>query len=146
MDRKTSPIHIMLVEDNEGDIFLTKKAFEKAKILNTVSVASNGEIALDMLYKRNGHEDAQTPDLIFLDINLPKIDGRQVLAELKGDETLRRIPVVILTSSEAEQDVLQSYDLHANSYVVKPVDMSKFQDIVNAMENFWVKIVKLPPS
>ena len=99
-----------------------------------------------MLYKRNGHEDAQTPDLIFLDINLPKIDGRQVLAELKGDETLRRIPVVILTSSEAEQDVLQSYDLHANSYVVKPVDMSKFQDIVNAMENFWVKIVKLPPS
>lgn len=140
------PIKILLVEDNEGDIFLTKKAFSKAKIANTIDVAMDGEQALDMLRKQNGHEDLEHPDIIFLDINLPKIDGKQVLENIKNDPTLHRIPVVILTSSKAEQDVLKTYDLHANSYIVKPIDLEKFHGIVSAIENFWFTVVVLPPD
>jgi len=138
------PVEILLVEDNDGDVFLTKKAFEKAKIYNKIYVAKDGEIAMDMLYKKGEYEDMPTPDIILLDINLPKKDGKQVLEELKYDGDLKRIPVVILTSSEAEQDVLKSYDLHASSYIVKPISLENFHNIVTAVENFWFSVVVLP--
>ncbi len=140
------PIDILLVEDNEGDVFLTKKAFEKAKILNNIHVALDGEIAMDMLHKKKGHEEIPRPDIILLDMNLPKKDGKQVLLEIKKDQTLRRIPVVILTSSKAEQDVVKAYDLHANSYIIKPLSLEKFFDVVKAIENFWFSIVVLPDN
>ncbi len=138
------PIEILLVEDNEGDVFLTKKAFEKAKITNSIHVAPDGEVAMDMLQRKNGYADHPRPDIILLDINMPKKDGKQVLAEMKADDNLRRIPVVILTSSEAEQDVLKTYDLHASSYIVKPVNLEKFHDVVTAVEDFWFSVVVLP--
>ena len=141
--QETKPVEILLVEDNDGDIFLTKKAFEKAKIANNICVAKDGEIAVQMLRKENEHKDLTTPDLILLDINLPKKDGKQVLEEIKADPDLKRIPVVILTSSQAEQDVLKTYDLHANSYVVKPINLEKFKDVVSAIEDFWSSIVVL---
>lgn len=137
-------INILLVEDNEGDVFLTKKAFEKAKIVNRIDVASDGEIALDMLHGRKGHEGYARPDIILMDINLPKKDGLQVLSEIKMDDTLRRIPVVILTSSQAEQDVIRTYNLHASSYITKPINLEKFHQIVNAIEDFWFSVVVLP--
>lgn len=138
------PIEILLVEDNEGDVFLTKKAFEKAKITNRIHVATDGEAAMDMLNKEGKHSALPTPDIVFLDINMPKKDGKQVLAEMKEDKDLRRIPVVILTSSEAEQDVVKTYDLHASSYIVKPVDLPKFHEVVTAIENYWFSVVVLP--
>lgn len=138
------PINILLVEDNEGDVFLTRKAFEKAKITNTLHVAEDGEIALKMLRLQPPYENAIKPDIILLDINLPKIDGKQVLAEVKADPELRRIPVVILTSSNAEKDVLKTYDLHANSYIIKPIDIDKFREVVQAIEDFWFSVVVLP--
>lgn len=138
-------VDILLVEDNPGDVLLTKEAFAEAKVKNNISVARDGEEALDYLYKRNGFESAVIPDIILLDLNMPKKDGREVLAEIKDNETLKRIPVVILTSSQAEQDVAKSYDLHANSYVLKPVDLNKFTEIVNAIESFWLSVVVLPP-
>ncbi len=144
MTQNIKPIEILLVEDNEGDVFLTKKAFQKAKIVNNIYVAPDGEVAMEMLKNEAGYEDIPKPDIVFLDINLPKKDGKQVLAEMKADENLRRIPVVILTSSQAEQDVLKSYDLHANSYIVKPVDLKKFQAVVDVVEDFWFSIVMLP--
>lgn len=141
---KMRPIEILLVEDNEGDVFLTKKAFQKAKISNNIHVAIDGEQALEMLRQEGEYTDIPCPDIVLLDINLPKKDGTQVLAEMKGDKTLRRIPVVILTSSKAEQDVVKTYDLHASSYIVKPIDLNKFHDIVVAIEDFWFSVVVLP--
>lgn len=141
---KSRSVEILLVEDNEGDVFLTKKAFSQAKIANNIQVAIDGEQAMDILHKREGYTDSATPDIVLLDINLPKKDGKQVLAEMKEDEQLRRIPVVILTSSKAEQDVVKTYDLHASSYIVKPIDLSKFHDVVTAIENFWFSVVILP--
>ncbi len=143
MSQLPKPIDILLVEDNEGDIFLTKKAFQKAKIFNNVHVARDGEMAMDVLLKPEQHK-IPMPDIIFLDINLPKKDGKQVLAEIKANERLRRIPVVILTSSRAEQDVIRSYNLHANSYIEKPVTLESFNSVVSAIENFWFSIVVLP--
>lgn len=143
-DYKT--VRILLVEDNEGDVFLTRKAFEKAKIANDIMVAKDGEVAMDMLNRVKGYEETPTPDLVLLDMNLPKKDGRQVLREIKESEKLRRIPVVILTSSKAEQDVLESYNLFASSYIVKPIDFQKFHDIVAALENFWFTVVVLPTA
>ncbi|MGB0720277.1 MAG: response regulator [Bdellovibrionales bacterium] len=140
------PANILLVEDNPGDVVLTKHAFNDAKIHNIINVAQDGEEALDYLFKRNGHEDASTPDLILMDLNMPKKDGREVLEEIKRDERLMLIPVVILTSSEAEQDILETYGLHANSYITKPVDLSKFSHIVSVVENFWFSVVVLPPA
>lgn len=144
IENNIKSVEILLVEDNEGDVFLTKKAFEKAKIANNIHVAIDGEIAMEMLHKKGEHTDMPKPDIVLLDINLPKKDGKQVLAEMKEDEELRRIPVVILTSSKAEQDVVKTYDLHASSYIVKPINLEKFHDIVTAIENFWFSVVVLP--
>lgn len=129
---------ILLVEDNAGDIELTKEAFEEAKFRNNLHVATDGEKALDFLYKRNEYEDSPTPDIILLDLNLPKTDGREVLEDIKNDKDLRRIPTIILTSSSADKDIIETYDLHANCYIVKPVDAVKFMDVVQRVENFWV--------
>ena len=140
----TKCIEILLVEDNEGDIFLTKKAFEKAKILNNITVAKDGEIAVDILLKRGEYSDAKTPDIIFLDINLPKKNGSEVLAEIKSHANLRRIPVIVLTSSKADQDIQKIYDLHASSYIVKPIDIKEFYDVISAIEEFWFNVVTFP--
>ena len=137
---------ILLVEDNPGDIELTREAFEEAKFRNTLHVAEDGEKALDFLYKRNGYEDVPTPDVILLDLNLPKSDGKEVLEAIKGDDQLRRIPVIILTSSAADRDIMESYELHANCYIVKPVDAVKFMEVVKATEHFWVDVVYLPKA
>ncbi|BFM08703.1 response regulator [Halioxenophilus aromaticivorans] len=135
---------VLLVEDNPADIEMTMRAFEKARFRNKIHSVRDGDEALDFLYKRGGYEDAVTPDIILLDLNMPKTDGKEVLADIKAHTELKRIPVIIMTSSESDQDVLQSYDLHANCYIVKPVDARKFFDIVNRVENFWVDIVVLP--
>jgi len=135
---------ILLVEDNEGDIELTREAFNDARFRNNLSIVEDGEKALDFLFKRNGYEDAVTPDIVLLDLNLPKVDGREVLETIKNDAELRRIPTIILTSSMADKDVLESYDLHANCYIVKPVNAIKFIDVVRNVENFWVDVVCLP--
>lgn len=145
-DKPVRPVEILLVEDNEGDVFLTKKAFERAKIINNITVATDGEQALEILRKENDHENAARPDIILLDINLPKKNGKEVLAEIKEDASLRRIPVVVLTSSKAEQDIVKTYDLNASSYIVKPIDINKFQDVVSAIEDFWFSVVVLPSS
>lgn len=136
------PIEILLVEDNEGDVFLTRRVFDKAKIKNSITVACDGEVAMEKL--KNSRNDR--PDIILLDINLPKKDGKQVLEEIKNDPELRTIPVVILTSSKAEKDILESYNLHANSYIIKPVTLEKFGEVASIVENFWFGVVALPPS
>jgi len=134
---------ILLVEDNEGDIELTREAFEDARFRNNLHIAEDGDIALDYLFKRNGYEDAVTPDIILLDLNLPSTDGKEVLEIIKAEPLLRRIPVIVLTSSQADKDVGESYDLHANCYIVKPVSATKFMKVVQSVENFWVDIVCL---
>ncbi len=140
----TRHVEILLVEDNEGDVFLTRKAFQGAKIANTLRVAEDGEIALKMLSADGPGSKRFVPDIVLLDINLPKLDGKQVLAEMKKDPDLRRIPVIMLTSSEADQDVLSTYDLQASGYIVKPVDFEKLRQVVCAIESFWFSIVTLP--
>jgi len=135
---------ILLVEDNEGDIELTKEAFEAAKFRNNLHVAEDGDEALDYLFKRNGHENAAVPDIVLLDLNLPGTDGKDVLEAIKADPELKRVPVIVLTSSQAGKDIVESYNLHANCYIVKPVNARKFIDIVQNIENFWVDIVCLP--
>ena len=148
MDIKTNPqiIHILLVEDNPGDVRLTREALEEAKVRNTMSVAQDGVEALAFLRREGKYASAPHPDLILLDLNLPKKDGREVLAEIKADTNLRRIPVVILTSSEAEMDILKAYDLHANAYISKPVGLEQFIHVVKSIEDFWLEIVRLPPK
>ncbi|MCT4635451.1 MAG: response regulator [Rickettsiales bacterium] len=136
---------ILLVEDNEGDIELTKEAFDEAKFRNNLHVVEDGDEALDYLFKQNNYVDAITPDIILLDLNLPGTDGREVLEKIKADKFLKRIPVIVLTSSKADKDIIESYDLHANCYIVKPVNAIKFMDVVQHVENFWVDIVCLPP-
>ena len=140
-----SPIEILLVEDDAGDAVLTRKALEKGKLNNTVRVMTNGADALAYLRRQPPHTDAVRPDLILLDLNLPKKDGREVLAEVKADPQLRQIPVVVLTTSGAEQDIVRSYDLHANAYVTKPVDLAEFMHVIQAIDDFFVSIVRLPP-
>lgn len=137
-------IHILLVEDNEGDIVLTLEALKEAKIRNTVSVARDGEEALKMLHQSPPYEDFQLPDLILMDINLPKVDGKEVLMKVKSDDKLKIIPVVMLTTSTAERDVLDSYSNHANCYISKPVDINKFLSVIHSIEDFWLAVVKLP--
>lgn len=146
MQTQSRQIEILLVEDNAGDVLLTKKAFEKAKLANNILVAKDGDIALQMLRKQGEYGDIPTPDLVLLDINLPRINGHEVLVEIKNDELLKRIPVVMLTSSKAEQDVLSTYDLHANSFIVKPINLQSFYEVVNAIEQFWFTIVVLPTA
>lgn len=138
------PVEILLVEDNPADVRLTQEALKETKVLNNLSVVADGEQALDYLNRRGPYADAARPDLILLDLNLPKKDGREVLADIKADERLRRIPVVILTTSEAEQDILRTYNLYANCYITKPVDLDQFITVVKSVENFWLSIVKLP--
>jgi CheY-like chemotaxis protein len=137
-------VEILLVEDNPGDVRLTVEAFKEGKMGNHLQIARDGVEALEVLRRQGQHSDAARPDLILLDLNLPKMDGREVLAEIKQDPDLRRIPVVVLTTSDAEQDIARSYDLHANCYITKPVDMGQFIEIVQRIEGFWLTIVKLP--
>ena len=138
------PIEILLVEDNPGDVRLTREALRENKVNNNLHVAVDGTEALDFLFRRGKYVDAPHPDLVLLDLNLPKKNGREVLAEVKADPLLRRIPVVILTTSDAEQDILASYDLHANCYITKPVDLDRFIEVVKSIEGFWLCVVKLP--
>ena len=137
-------VEILLVEDNPGDVRLTREALRDGKIHTHLSVVSDGEEALAFLGRKGKHAEAPRPDLILLDLNLPRLTGREVLAHIKSDEVLRRIPVVVLTSSQAEQDVLASYDLCANCYITKPVDLEKFLGAVRKIEDFWLKVVRLP--
>jgi CheY-like chemotaxis protein len=141
---RSRPVEILLVEDNPGDARLTREALKEGKIRNNLHHAKDGVEALQFLRREGGYDGAPTPDIVLLDLNLPKKDGRAVLAEMKADEALRTIPVVVLTTSEAEQDILRSYELHANCYVTKPVDLEKFISIVRAIEDFWLAVVKLP--
>ena len=140
------PIEILLVEDNPGDVRLTREALTANKIRNTLHVVADGVQALAFLRKQGKHANAPRPNLILLDLNLPKKDGREVLAEVKGDGNLRRIPVVVLTTSGAEEDILKAYDLNANCYVTKPVNFDSFIQVVKSIESFWVTIVELPPE
>jgi chemotaxis family two-component system response regulator Rcp1 len=138
------PVDILLVEDNAGDVRLTREVLRDSKVRNNLIVASNGEEALACLRKQGKFKDTIRPDLILLDLNLPKKDGREVLAEIKDDADLKRTPVVILTTSKAEEDILRTYNLHANCYVTKPVDLEQFVKVVKSLEDFWLAIVKLP--
>lgn len=138
------PIEVLLVEDNPGDVRLTQEVLKDGKIRNHLSVASDGAEAMEFLHRRGRYSDAPKPDVILLDLNLPKKDGREVLAEIKADPDLRRIPVIILTTSEAELDVMSAYDQHANCYITKPVDLVQFETVVRSIEGFWFDIVHLP--
>ncbi len=138
------PVEILLVEDNPGDVRLTQEALNDGKVRNNMHVAEDGVEAVAFLRREGKYADAPRPDLILLDLNLPKKDGREVLAEIKTDEDLKRIPVVVLTTSKAEQDIFRAYDQHANCYITKPVDLDQFIKIVKGIEDFWFTIVKLP--
>jgi len=140
------PIEILLVEDNPGDVDLAREALENSKIHNILHVAGNGEEAMAFLRRKGKYAKAPRPDLVLLDLNLPRKDGREVLAEIKSDEDLKRIPVVILTSSKDEEDILKAYNLHANCYITKPMDLNQFVKMVKTIEEFWFTIVKLPPK
>ena len=148
MVTKSLPRHIeiLLVEDSPADVLLTREAFEQNKILNTLYVAEDGVQAMDFLYKRGAYASVPRPDLILLDLNLPRKNGREVLAEIKADPDLKKIPIVVLTTSSAEEDVLRAYDLNANCYVVKPVGFDNFMEAVQSIRHFWFSIVTLPPE
>ena len=137
-------IDVLLVEDDQGDVLMTKEAFAHHKIRNELHVATDGEQALRFLHRVDEYADAPRPGLILLDLNLPRRDGREVLAEIKADPDLRTIPVVVLTTSEAEEDILRSYSLHANAYVSKPVDFERFVEVIRRIDDFFVTVVKLP--
>ncbi|HEV7720907.1 MAG TPA: response regulator [Iamia sp.] len=138
------PIDILLVEDDPGDVLITREALEHSKVTNRLSTVGDGEQALAYLRHQGEHADATRPDLILLDLNLPRCDGREVLAEVKNDPDLRRIPIVVLTTSQAEEDILRSYDLHANAFVSKPVDFDRFVEVVRQIDEFFFTVVRLP--
>lgn len=140
------PIEILLVEDNPADVRLTQEALREGKVKNRLSVARDGVEAIAFLRRQDPFADAPKPDLILLDLNLPKKDGRAVLADIKDDPVLRRIPVVVLTTSSAEVDILKSYELHANCYITKPVDLEQFVQVVKSIDDFWLTVVRLPPE
>lgn len=137
-------VETLLVEDNEADVRLTREVFADGRVLNKLNVVRDGEEAMAFLKRRPPYQDAPRPDLVLLDLNLPRKDGREVLAEMKADEDLRLIPVVILTTSRADADVMRTYELHANCYIVKPVDLGQFIEVVRSIEDFWLKLVRLP--
>jgi chemotaxis family two-component system response regulator Rcp1 len=141
-----APIVILLVEDNLGDVRLTQEAFKEGKVRNLLVVASDGIEAMSILRREGAHGNAPRPDLILLDLNVPRMDGRQVLAEIKADPGLKRIPVVVLTTSKAEEDILRTYDLNANCYITKPVEFDKFLTVIKSIDQFWLTIVNLPPA
>jgi CheY-like chemotaxis protein len=141
---ESPPVEILLVEDNPGDYRLTQEALREGKVYNNLHWVQDGVEALEFLRQRGRYGDVPRPDIVLLDLNLPKKDGREVLSEIKSDESLRAIPVVILTTSQAEEDVLRSYDLHANCYVTKPVDLEKFITVVQSIDRFWLTIATLP--
>ncbi len=141
-----NPIEVLLVEDNPGDVRLTQEAFKEGRVRNQLNVVGDGEEALAYLRKEGDYANKPRPDLVLLDLNMPKKDGRQVLKEIKEDERLKRIPVVILTTSEAEEDILRTYDYHANCFITKPVDLYQFLNVVKFIEDFWLTIVKLPTN
>jgi CheY-like chemotaxis protein len=138
------PIRVLLVEDDPGDVLMTKEAFADNKVGNLLDVVSDGEQAMTYLRREGPYSESTRPDLVLLDLNLPRKDGREVLREIKDDANLRTIPVVVLTTSEAEEDILRSYDLHANAYVTKPVDFERFITVVRQIDDFFVTVVKLP--
>ena len=140
----SQPIEILLVEDNPGDVRLTREAFRDGRVSNNLNVVADGVEALAFLRRQGAYDDAPRPGLVLLDLNLPRKDGREVLEEIKSDPALRRIPVVVLTTSEAEADILRSYDLNANCYITKPVDFEQFLLVVKSIEQFWLTIVQLP--
>lgn len=142
--RVEGAVEILLVEDNPGDVRLTVEALKEGKVHNNLSVVADGVEALAFLRRGRKYADAPRPDLILLDLNLPKKDGREVLAEIKADENLKRIPVIVLTTSQAEEDIFKAYDLNGNCYIVKPVDLEQFMKVVKSIEGFWLTIVKLP--
>ncbi|MEV6260024.1 response regulator [Streptomyces sp. NPDC051784] len=145
MNDTVKPIEVLLVEDDPGDELMTREAFEDNKIRNTLHVVRDGQEALDFLYRQGQYPDAPRPDLVLLDLNLPRYDGRQVLEKIKTDPELALIPVVVLTTSSAEEDILRSYKLHANAYVTKPVDLEQFIGAVRQIDDFFVSVVRLPP-
>jgi len=146
IERDGRAAQLMLVEDNHGDVLLAREAFRRAKVRNNITVAKNGEEAMQMLRREPPHEDCPRPDLILLDLNLPRMDGRQVLQAVKSDPALQSIPVVMLTSSKAATDIIKSYRLNANGYIVKPVGFERLQEIVGSLETFWFSVVVLAPS
>jgi CheY-like chemotaxis protein len=143
---ETRPVDILLVEDNPGDVRLTKEALKDAKVLNEIYVARDGVEAMQFVHREGSFANAPMPDIILLDLNLPRKDGREVLAEIKKDPKLQHIPVVVLTTSKADEDIIKTYNLHANAYITKPVDLNRFVEIMHALEQFWFTIVKLPPK
>lgn len=144
MKYPANAVDILLVEDNPGDVRLTDEALKESKIAVNMSVASDGIMALAMLHREGEYANRPLPDLILLDLNMPRMDGREVLRQIKADDALKHIPVVILTTSEAEKDIVQAYDLHANCYITKPVELNEFIEIVKSIEGFWLTVVKLP--
>jgi chemotaxis family two-component system response regulator Rcp1 len=138
-------VEILLVEDNPGDVRLVRESFREGGLVNRLHVVANGEEALQFLRREDPYRHAPTPDLVLLDLNLPRKDGREVLVEIKADRKLRRIPVIVLTTSEAEQDILQAYDLNCNCYVAKPVDLEEFMRVIQAIDHFWLHVAALPP-
>jgi len=137
-------IEVLLVEDNPGDVRLTLEAMKESKVINNLNVANDGVEAMAYLRREGAHQNVMRPDLILLDLNLPRKNGREVLAEVKADQSLRLIPVVVLTTSQAEEDIVRSYNLHANCYVTKPVDLDQFIEVVKSINDFWFSVVKLP--
>jgi two-component system, chemotaxis family, response regulator Rcp1 len=140
----STPIDILLVEDNPGDARLALESLKESKIRNTLHWVQDGLEAMKFLYRQGSYENAPRADLILLDLNMPKMDGREVLAEIKSDDELKRIPVVIFTISKAEEDILKAYDLHTNCYITKPLDLDRFLKVIQSIEDFWLTIVRLP--
>jgi CheY-like chemotaxis protein len=140
------PIEVLLVEDDEGDVLITREALAEGKVINRLHVVGDGVEAVDYLRRKKPHANATRPDLILLDLNLPKRDGHQVLADIKADADLRRIPVVVLSTSSADEDIIRSYDLHANAYVTKPVDFDRFVDVIRQIDDFFISVANLPPA
>ena len=146
MVERNGPIEILLVEDNPGDVRLTKEALKEGKVYSNLHTVKDGVEAMEFLRRQGKYSSVPRPDIILLDLNLPRKDGREVLQEIKSDSSLKRIPVVVLTTSKAEEDVLRTYNLHANCYVTKPVDLEKFMVVVKTIDTFWLTVVTLPPN